>query len=853
MHHISLCAILWLILSPDFSHAQFKEDFSDGDFTNDPTWHGDTANFRIFQQRLYLDAPSVTDTQVIATACNVALDASWSLSMRLDFNPSTGNYCKIYLMSSHADLNKSLEAYFVKVGGADDEVSLYRQDGRVEIELIDGRNQVLNKSVNDLKIKVSRSIFHRWTLETDSGSSIHISEGSAVDSTYLQSRYFGLSCRHTSTRSDKFSFDDVEVIGKPYEDKAPPKLVNSSIEDEGNWFMEFDESVLIEASTKITTNWLSGQPILKLDPSDPRKITAEFPADFPHGQELTLRIDSLRDSLGNASSILTSGIYNDADQIHNKSVVINEIMFDPSPVVELPDAEYLELYNPSAFIIQLKNWSLSDEKDTLYMPDHLLLPGGYIVLCHAPDSALLYASTSILGLEKFISLSNEGEEITLFDSRGSVVDHVHYRPDWITETTKKEGGYSLELIDPLNHCGTSSNWKASKDPTGGSPGLVNSVYDTTTNLPEKLIARVLTVNDSLVTLSVSQSLKWPENVSEHLTSSPELKISEAEAIDTLIFLYPAKYPQKNRFYQVTIDDLLDCRNRLMDPLEIKLVFPEGAEWSDLIINEVLFNPIPGGSDFIEIHNRSVKYLDLNSILVGSIREEGQREIEPLTSLHRLMPPGTFLAICQDTLEIKLQYPFRGPLFEADLPYMGDESGSVFLMVKDSTFIDAMEYNENMHFALIDDAEGVSLEKIDPKLDGRLPGNWHSAASTSAFASPGLKNSQLIAPATLNNRLVITPDLFSPDNDGFQDLVTIRVNLGKEGFVGSLRIIHPDGKVIRVLASNELLSINNVFTWDGTDQNNGKARVGYYLVLLEAFHLEGEVIRESRSIVLAHYL
>ena len=70
-------------------------------------------------------------------------------------------------------------------------------------------------------------------------------------------------------------------------------------------------------------------------------------------------------------------------------------------------------------------------------------------------------------------------------------------------------------------------------------------------------------------------------------------------------------------YQVTVrDDLLDCNgNEIGLSNEAIIAVPEPIEEQDIIINEVLFNPETGGSDFLELYNKTNKTIDLSTLVL----------------------------------------------------------------------------------------------------------------------------------------------------------------------------------------------------------------------------------------------
>src|SRR5690606_15047433 len=61
---------------------------------------------------------------------------------------------------------------------------------------------------------------------------------------------------------------------------------------------------------------------------------------------------------------------------------------------------------------------------------------------------------------------------------------------------KSQGGWSLEMIDTKNACTGISNWKASNDATGGTPGRKNSVDAINTDDQPPALIRTYTI-DSL--------------------------------------------------------------------------------------------------------------------------------------------------------------------------------------------------------------------------------------------------------------------------------------------------------------------------------------------------------------------
>ena len=165
-------------------------------------------------------------------------------------------------------------------------------------------------------------------------------------------------------------------------------------------------------------------------------------------------------------------------------------------------------------------------------------------------------------------------------------------------------------------------------------------------------------------------------------------------------------------------------------------------------------------------------------------------------------------------------------------------------------IDHFIYSEDLHFDLLDDYEGISLERISPDAPTNNKSNWHSASQAVDFATPGSKNSQHTSVPENKNNISIAPKTFSPDNDGYNDVSLISYNLNTNGYTATLTIYDSDGRLVKVIANNELLGPNGFFTWDGTTKNGEKATIGIYIILFEAYTSTGETIAIKKTVVVA---
>jgi hypothetical protein len=206
--------LLILIAFPMFGFGQFTDDFSDGDFTNSPSWMGDVGRFEVdtnFSLHLNDTAASISS---LVTQSQAIINGEWIFSVRLDFSPSTNNFAKVYLASDMIDLSGPLNGMYVKIGGQSgniDDISLYTQTGTNSNKIIDGSPGLVSNNP-DVSIKVTRDVVGNWELFLDT-TGIFFTQGTAFDNSILSSDYFGVYCKYTITRSDKFWFDDFSVTG----------------------------------------------------------------------------------------------------------------------------------------------------------------------------------------------------------------------------------------------------------------------------------------------------------------------------------------------------------------------------------------------------------------------------------------------------------------------------------------------------------------------------------------------------------------------------------------------------------------------------------------------------------------
>ena len=307
-------------------------------------------------------------------------------------------------------------------------------------------------------------------------------------------------------------------------------------------------------------------------------------------------------------------------------------------------------------------------------------------------------------------------------------------------------------------------------------------------------------------------------------------------------------------YTLSLNGMGDCSGNLVSNSATQIILPHTGAIGDLIINEVLFNPFTGGDDFVEIYNNSEKYIDLYNWKLANWDDGITDNFKAITS-HHLMSPGDYIVLTKDSSDIQSNYLnsiFGNFVQLTSLPTYSNDSGTVFLVLPDidSTVCDYFSYNEDLQFGLINNPDGISLERIDFDRPTNESTNWHSAAESVGWATPGLENSQYYPGQLTSDAVSIEPEIFSPDNDGFDDILNINYTMANPGFVGSVTIFDANGRIIRNLVQNELLAAEGTVSWDGLNNKREKARIGMYIVYFEVFDLDGNISGVKKTCVVA---
>ncbi|MEM8583974.1 MAG: Ig-like domain-containing protein [Bacteroidota bacterium] len=858
--------IFFLFLPLGLSAQTLTDDFGDGDLLN-PDWQGQIDIFQVEDERLRL-MDTTGGTAIVYLPARTELSSSittWEWLAELDFAPSGSNYAEVRLTTAPPTGTNEDEGYVLRIGGVsgdEDALVLYRIDQGFGSPLITATVGGVGTNPALARIRLSRGSDGLWTLEADySGGTNFQTEGTAVDDTFPLLGYFGWRCVYTATRSDLIYFDDLRV--EPIvADEVPPILLDFEVPQADRISLSFSEAIEVNSGENLNNYDLMGMgdptiSVAGVRPAEVQIIDLTLSEELIPMETYTLALSGLQDEAGNAlGDTSIQFTYLPVLEPDINRLILTEIMADPTPQVGLPDAEYIELYNATDFPVQLEGLEISSGANPQLLGPYVLEPDAYVLVVDDSDVTEFGSEVPLTSVPSFPALTNIGDVIFLTFA-GRLLELVSYDISWYDDVDRFLGGYSLERIgiDTTDISNCASRWRATLDNSGGTPGRANSVnmQQVETQAPQVLGASVDAAMPDRISLEFDEAVSPSGDLADfNIDITPGgVSIASVEVSGRFITILLTQELMINTLYEVTLNDLdiSDCLGNSFDGGQTLTVgIPEGVEPGDMVINELLFNPQTGGVDFLELFNCSQKVLQILDWQLVNDQSSSSTAMR-FVDAERLFLPGEYLVLTPDPDDILMRYEQAQPEFLIDqlLPSLPDTSGNISVYNADAVLIDSYDYDEDQHSDLLDDEDGVSLERLDPKVATNGGGNWFTAASNVGFATPTRINSQNRSDLPIADEgdgfFSLPERTFSPDGDSFQDVLRMDYQTPAAGWLARVRIYDGRGRLVRTLRRVELLAGQGNLLWDGATDEGILARTGAYILLIELFEPSGSTRTE----------
>ncbi len=517
-----------------------------------------------------------------------------------------------------------------------------------------------------------------------------------------------------------------------------------------------------------------------------------------------------------------------------QSVVINELMYAPST----PEPEWVELYHSGATSISAHGWTISDAVKTVKLPDFTIEPNGYILL--TKDSIALSAKYSLTNTKilkvTLPTFNNDADLVVLKDSGGAVIDSISYAATW-----GGTSGKSLERIDDTSPS-IASNFASSIDPRGATPSSPNSIRRREKDVSFIHLVRITSSSEDLglqaTIYNGGRSAVTDAELLLYHSASPLpiaqvglpaiLQPRDSATIDFTIFNADYGLDSLTAIVNASGDEL-----HSNDTLRIALLFP--ALPRTLVFNELMNQPTSASCEWVELYNQSSHTVDLVGCILRS--SSSPSSTRAFTLPRYRIPPRQFILISAND-KLLTSYPELAQksgviiLGKTDLNLNTDE-GILSIQNPNHSPIDSIHYLHSWYGAI--SGIGVSLERRDLTDTSQDAKNW-GACLDDRGATPLARNSLNTDSLNIatNVSISIHPNPFSPDGDGFEDVLDIDIAIPDENEHRiTAKLYDARSNLIAVIVSEKRMIANATITYDGKDINGRTLPIGLYTLVISS--------------------
>ncbi len=552
-------------------------------------------------------------------------------------------------------------------------------------------------------------------------------------------------------------------------------------------------------------------------------------------------------------------------------VVLTEIMFNPAGSES--DDEFIEIVNLSeSESVDLTGWQISDSTgfDKIIAVDEGLVldPGQFGIILDPsyfensntyddliPENSLILTLDNTTFGDRGLSNSTP-ETVSLINAAGDTVSRYTY-------SLGNAMGFSDEKIDLVGP-NTPENWADSKV-LNGSPGAPNSVSPLNYNLAIlpgdlKFTPETARAGDSVSLTAVVRNLgRLPaENF--------EIRFFEDQDSDSLLEV-GEELGEGCRFEQPLLaDDSVTCEmvyENIAAGLHLifaKIDFAFDQDITDnlavmglligyppraVVINEIMYSPLSNQAEWVEVVNLSSETVNLQGWSLSDSDTASRSVLEDKLAL----PSNSYFVLAQNVSLLDIfDVPDESFAVLKNWPTLNNDSDTVVLYELTGAQMDRVDYRSSWG-----GGNGIALEKINPHFASNDSLNWSSSVVLEG-GTPGKRNSIFAESLPPETTLQIAPNPFSPDEDGRDDFAIISYQLPLNTAVVNLKIYDLRGRLIRFLANNQPSGSQSSMVWNGRDDNGQRARMGIYIVFLQALNAQsGQLKTEKETVVLAEKL
>ena len=597
------------------------------------------------------------------------------------------------------------------------------------------------------------------------------------------------------------------------------------------------------------------------------EIFLDLEEDLEPGQEYLLTIRDLEDLFGNRMDEQSHPFsYQEYEPAAERDIVINEFLYRP---VDGEITRFLELYNRSDRDINLDKWTLergTGSPVTLRgpsAPDGETLPialpaGEHIVI--TPNTTWVGDEAENVKESTVPSYSSLGDAVAIRNADGELIDSLRYSTSW----GGNESGLSLERHDPNAASNDPNNWTTNSD--GHTAGYQNKNYQPDETPPELTFTGIRPNNTLRVYFD--QHINLDDNETTFRLSGEELEVHRFDRYNanTLILEEPGEPLPADEDAELEVEYLRDVAGNVTDLDQIPVARP--IEEDEVVINEIMYQPIadrygdrPDQSEYLELYNKRPHAVSLEGLFIHDKPDKNDEtsDINPVSTRGKWIPAEGYAVMHGDPQsdfeQTRLarffgidsdRHILRANRTTLSLSTTGDD---VYIADSNRTVIDQVSYDPAWHNQNLADLRGRALERKRPSGDSNDPRNW-STTTNKDGGTPLARNTIFSEPGALPEEegLALDPDPFAPNADGQDENLNISWQLEEPDYLMRIRIYDRNGRKVRTLADGEQAGLEGTVTWDGMKDDGTENRVGFYIILFEAYNSTNGSDRTFRETV-----
>lgn len=520
-------------------------------------------------------------------------------------------------------------------------------------------------------------------------------------------------------------------------------------------------------------------------------------------------------------------------------LVVTELMVHPLNNAVFTN-EYIELYNNGTQVIALEDYTLQVANNSIRLGNYYLAPRQYILLVAASVAPHFERYGNVMPIQTWRILNNINGTVTLLDKEQMIVDQVSYSNNWYGNPQKRNGGWSLERINPNLPCNNGNTWRASEAANGGTPAQQNSIWEE--RYAPAIRLTVQEINDESIVFRVFPSITDVSfgQHSEITVEIDDLSIARYELGTESLTLYTSAALTWDTPINIHFRDIRYCGQA--QTVSVSLFRSSLSAYNDLVINEVLFNPKVNGVDFVELYNRSNKTINLRGWRIGN---------RVISTEDLLMEPNDYRVLSSSPQRVQEDYPnavSENFIAMQSLPAYPNERGIV-LLYDQQRLIDSLFYQSSMHQPFLADVKGISLERQSSEEDTNSKGNFSSASTLVGGATPGYRNSTDVEKKVKKNSWWLDRKTFTPSGSGSESILVFNYAFSERNPMLNLTIYDSNGRVVNRLIRNKSAGLAGEVIWDGRNEQGVLCPSGIYIYQSEIHTSEGHYQQFKGSFVL----